>query len=106
LTFWPSIASPLTIEAHIIRLSAAMSVDELLACLLQTPDALYQAQQLLVQFNGLPGLVNAANAELVQINGIGPARAARIKAAPSSAPSRPWAPSKPPVPLSVHWLAC
>jgi DNA repair protein RadC len=54
---------------------------ELLACLLQTPDALYQAQQLLVQFNGLPGLVNAADAEIMQINGIGPARAARIKAA-------------------------
>jgi DNA repair protein RadC len=53
---------------------------ELLACLLQTPDALYQAQQLLVQFNGLPGLVNAADAEIMQINGIGPAQAARIKA--------------------------
>jgi DNA repair protein RadC len=54
-------------ERPVIRLRAvgpeAVSTTELLACLLQTPDALYQAQQL-----------------LVQINGIGPAKAARIKA--------------------------
>jgi DNA repair protein RadC len=72
-------------ERPVIRLRAvgpeAVSTTELLACLLQTLDALYQAQQLLVQFNGLPGLVNAADAEIMQINGIGPARAARIKAA-------------------------
>jgi DNA repair protein RadC len=84
----------------------AVSTTELLACLLQTPDVLYQAQQLLVQFNGLPGLVNAADAEIMQINGIGPARAARIKAAPSPAPSRAWAPSSPPARLSAHWPAC
>jgi DNA repair protein RadC len=59
----------------------SISTTELLACLLQTPDALHQAQKLLVQFGGLPGLVNAANAEIVQIKGIGPAQAARIKAA-------------------------
>jgi DNA repair protein RadC len=59
----------------------AVSTTELLACLLQTPDALRQAQELMVQFGGLPGLVNAADAEIVQINGIGPAQAARIKAA-------------------------
>jgi hypothetical protein len=71
-------------ERPVIRLRAvgpeAVSTTELLTCLLQTPDALHQAQQLLVQFNGLPGLVNVADAELVQINGIGPAQAARIKA--------------------------
>ena len=59
----------------------SISTTELLACLLQTPDALHQAQRLLVQFGGLPGLVSAADAEIVQINGIGPAQAARIKAA-------------------------
>jgi len=59
----------------------SISTTELLACLLQTPDALHQAQELLVQFGGLPGLVNAADAEIMQINGIGPAQAARIKAA-------------------------
>jgi DNA repair protein RadC len=70
-------------ERPVIRLRAvgpeAVSTTELLACLLQTPDALHQAQKLLVQFGGLPGLVNAADAEIMQINGIGPARAARIK---------------------------
>ena len=60
----------------------SISTTELLACLLQTPDALHQAQKLLVQFGGLPGLINAADAEIVQINGIGPAQAARTKAAP------------------------
>jgi len=59
----------------------AVSTAELLACLLQTPDALHQAQQLLVQFGDLPSLVSAAGAEITQIKGIGPAQAARIKAA-------------------------
>jgi hypothetical protein len=59
----------------------SISTTELLACLLQTPDALHQAQELLVQFGGLPGLVNAADAEIMQIKGVDPAQAARIKAA-------------------------
>jgi DNA repair protein RadC len=59
----------------------AVSTAELLACLLQTSDALYQAQQLLVRFDGLPGLARACEAELVQVDGIGPAQAARLKAA-------------------------
>jgi DNA repair protein RadC len=52
-----------------------------LACLLQTPDALRQAQELLARFEGLPGLVKACEAELEQVDGIGPAQAARIRAA-------------------------
>ena len=59
----------------------AVSTTELLACLLQTSDALHQAQVLLTQFKGLPGLVRACEAEIVQVDGIGPAQAARIKAA-------------------------
>jgi len=59
----------------------AVSTTELLACLLQTSDALYQAQQLLVRFEGLHGLVRACETEIVQVDGIGPAQAARIQAA-------------------------
>jgi DNA repair protein RadC len=59
----------------------AVSTTELLACLLQTPDALDQAQQLLARFDGLPGLVRACETEITQVTGIGPAQAARIKAA-------------------------
>ena len=60
---------------------AALSTTEVLACLLQTPDALHQAQALLATFQGLPGLIRAAEAELTEVDGIGPASAARIKAA-------------------------
>lgn len=59
----------------------ALSTTELLACLLQTPDALEHASVLLVKFAGLAGLQNATNAELTEVSGIGPAAAARIKAA-------------------------
>ena len=59
----------------------ALSSAELLACLLQTSDALYQAQELLVRFDGLTGLARASEAEIVHVDGIGPAQAARIKAA-------------------------
>jgi len=59
----------------------ALSTIEILAALLQTPDALGQAQQLLVQFGSLAGLVNAHEEEITQIEGLGPAAAARLKAA-------------------------
>ena len=59
----------------------AVSTAELLACLLQSPDALYQAQELLVRFEGLPGLARASATQIVDVDGIGPAQAARIKAA-------------------------
>ena len=59
----------------------AVSTTELLACLLQTSDAFHQAQELLTRFGGLPGLVRACETEIVEVDGIGPAQAARIKAA-------------------------
>jgi DNA repair protein RadC len=59
----------------------ALSTTELLACLLQTPDALRQAQELLVRFEGVRGLIRAAETEMTEVDGIGPAAAARIKAA-------------------------
>jgi len=59
----------------------AVSTAEILACLLQTPKALDQATQMLVEFGGLPGIARATDAELAEIDGIGPAQAARIKAA-------------------------
>ena len=60
---------------------SAVSTTELLACLLQTSDALHQAQELLVRFEGLTGLVRTCETELVQVDGIGPSQATRIKAA-------------------------
>jgi DNA repair protein RadC len=59
----------------------AVSTIELLACLLQTPDALRQAQELLARFEGLDGLARACETEIVEVEGLGPAQAARIKAA-------------------------
>jgi DNA repair protein RadC len=59
----------------------AVSTAELLACLLLTPNALDQAQQLLARFDGLPGLVRASVTEITEVDGIGPANASRIKAA-------------------------
>jgi DNA repair protein RadC len=59
----------------------AVSTTELLACLLQGPDALHQAGQLLARFKDLGRLVAASEAELTAVDGIGPAQAARLKAA-------------------------
>jgi DNA repair protein RadC len=59
----------------------ALSTTEVLACLIQTPDALNQAQELLARFEGLPGLVRASVTEITEVDGIGPANASRIKAA-------------------------
>ena len=60
---------------------AALSTTEVLACLLQTPDALRQAQELLARFEGVPGLVRASHLEITEVDGIGSANATRIKAA-------------------------
>jgi DNA repair protein RadC len=60
---------------------AALSTTEVLACLIQTPDALNQAQELLARFEGLPGLVRASETEITEVDGVGPANASRIKAA-------------------------
>jgi DNA repair protein RadC len=54
---------------------------ELLACLLQSSDALNQAVALMAQFKDLNALGRASEAELTALDGIGPAQAARLKAA-------------------------
>jgi DNA repair protein RadC len=59
---------------------AALSATELLACLLQTPTALFQAQELIRCF-GLHGLRKTSIPELCQVPGIGPSRAIHLKAA-------------------------
>lgn len=59
----------------------AVSNVELLACLLQSPDALHQAGALMAQFQDLRTLSRASEAELTAIEGIGIAQAARLKAA-------------------------
>jgi len=59
----------------------ALSSAELVAAVLQTPDALSLAQELLAHFEGLMGLARASISELCTVDGIGPARAAQLKAA-------------------------
>jgi len=58
-----------------------VSNTELLACLLQTSSALEQAEGLLVRFTDLAEIARADEAELTALHGIGPAQAARIRAA-------------------------
>jgi DNA repair protein RadC len=60
---------------------AAISTTEVLACLLQTPNALAQAGELLARFKSLAGILRASEQEICQIRGIGPSGAARLKAA-------------------------
>jgi DNA repair protein RadC len=59
----------------------ALSTRELLACLLQTPNALSQAQELTGRFGFPQGLLRASILELCQVPGIGPAKAVQLKAA-------------------------
>jgi DNA repair protein RadC len=60
---------------------AALSARELLACLLQTSNALSQAQELTGRFGFPQGLLRASILELCQVPGIGPAKAVQLKAA-------------------------
>jgi DNA repair protein RadC len=64
---------------------AALSNAELLAIALATgtrrENVVGLAQRLLMTFNGLDGLAHASYAELCDVSGIGPAKAAQIKAA-------------------------
>jgi DNA repair protein RadC len=57
----------------------ALSTIELLACLLQTPNALSQAQELIRSFP--QGLLGASIPELCQVPGIGPSRSVQLMAA-------------------------
>ena len=58
----------------------ALSTAELVAAVLQTPDALSLAHELLTRFEGLTGLIRATVSELCTVNGVGPARAVQLKA--------------------------
>lgn len=60
---------------------AALSNPELLAIVLGTQTGLADAEHLLAEFEGLPGLAQAIIPEITQHPGIGDATAARIKAA-------------------------
>ena len=71
---------------RLLRVGAkALSTAELLAIMLRTGvkgmSALRLAEYLLVRYDGLPGLARASAGELATINGLGPAKAAQIKAA-------------------------
>lgn len=59
----------------------SLSTAEILAAILQTPTALEQANRLLAHFGGLIQLARAPLSELQTMEGIGPAKAAQIKAA-------------------------
>lgn len=66
---------------RLVRYGAgALSTTEILALLLGLP-ALEQAANLLVQFEDLQGLAHASPHELAAVHGMGPAKAARLKAA-------------------------
>jgi DNA repair protein RadC len=60
---------------------ASVSILELLACVLQTGDALDLARNIYQTVGGIDGLARADLATLEAIPGVGPARAARLKAA-------------------------
>lgn len=59
----------------------AVSSSELLAAILQTPDALDLAQEMLTDFGSLVELYKATETELQRFKGIGSAQFARLKAA-------------------------
>lgn len=59
----------------------SLSTLELLAAIIQTPESLSQAGEMLARFDGLQGIQRASEAELTTIDGIGPSKAAQIKAA-------------------------
>jgi len=61
--------------------TGSLSNAEIIAAVLQTPDALHQAATFLAKFNGLLGLCRASTHELQEADGIGPAQAARLRAA-------------------------
>ena len=65
--------------------AGALSVAELLAIVLRTggrgENVIRQAERLLTQFDGLPGLAQASFEELIMAHGVGKAKVTQIKAA-------------------------
>ncbi len=79
-------AEPDRPRERLIQIGAeALSTAELLAIVLRSglpgENVLRLAERLLIQFENLPGLARATVTELTEANGIGPAKAAEIKAA-------------------------
>jgi DNA repair protein RadC len=60
---------------------ASLSNAEIIAAILQSPQALHTAAYLLAKYKGLTGLARAHNAELQDAPELGPSRVARLKAA-------------------------
>ena len=61
--------------------TGSLSNIEIIASILQTPNALYQASTYLARHHGLLGLARASLQELQEVDGVGPAQSARLKAA-------------------------
>jgi hypothetical protein len=61
--------------------AGSLSNAELIAAIIQTPLALHTASQLLARHDGLLGLARSSTHELMEIQGLGPAKVAQIKAA-------------------------
>jgi len=59
----------------------SLSNMEIIAAVIQTPNALHQASALLAQYHGLLGLARAGTRELQDTPGLGPAKSAQLKAA-------------------------
>ncbi|HRO25255.1 MAG TPA: hypothetical protein PLR07_13285, partial [Promineifilum sp.] len=71
---------------RLIKVGAeVLSTAELLAIVLRSgipgENVLRLSERLLIRFDNLPGLARASITELIEANGIGPAKAAEIKAA-------------------------
>ena len=83
-TYLPTVGDLPAAERPRARLEAygsgALATAELLAVLLGTPHQLHDAERLLGEFEGLPGIAQATWTELCNLDGIGPASTARIKA--------------------------
>jgi DNA repair protein RadC len=58
----------------------SLSTSELIAAILQGPNALCLAQQIVVRFGGLIGIARASLTESESVVGVGPSKAAQIKA--------------------------
>jgi DNA repair protein RadC len=95
LTFWDTASPTVTARPRVRELPSSeqplyrlrevgptgISNTELLACVLQSPSALQQAEGLLLHFTDLATMARADEVELTALHGIGPMQAARIRAA-------------------------
>lgn len=63
------------------RGALVLSNSELLAAIIQTPIALHTANHLLAKYDGILGLARASTQELLDTDGLGPAKVAQIQAA-------------------------